>query len=53
MDGYKFNFENNEWVLVRPSGTEPIIRCYVEANNEADGKKLTADLKAFTDRFNS
>ena len=53
MDGYKFNFENNEWVLVRPSGTEPIIRCYVEANNESDGKKLTADLKAFTDRFNS
>jgi len=53
LDGFKFNFENNEWVLVRPSGTEPIIRCYVEANTPEDGAALTAELKAFTDRFNS
>lgn len=53
LDGFKFNFENNEWVLVRPSGTEPIIRCYVEANTPKDGAALTAELKAFTDRFNS
>ena len=53
LDGYKFNFENNEWVLVRPSGTESIIRCYVEANTPEDGAALTAALKAFTDRFNS
>jgi len=53
LDGYKFNFENNEWVLIRPSGTEPIIRCYVEANNAEDGQKITAELKTFTDRFNS
>ena len=53
LDGFKFNFENNEWVLVRPSGTEPIIRCYVEANTPEDGTALTAELKAFTDRFNS
>lgn len=51
MDGHKFCFENNEWVLVRPSGTEPIIRCYVESNTKEEGEKLTADLKNYTDQF--
>ncbi len=29
-DGFKFNFEGGGWVLVRFSGTEPIIRVYCE-----------------------
>lgn len=29
-DGFKFNFEAGGWVLVRFSGTEPIIRVYCE-----------------------
>lgn len=39
-DGYKFIFENGEWVGVRLSGTEPIVRYYIEAHSKASAAKL-------------
>lgn len=30
-DGFKFVFENGDWLLIRPSGTEPVLRLYSEA----------------------
>lgn len=30
-DGFKFIFENGDWLLIRPSGTEPVLRLYSEA----------------------
>jgi phosphomannomutase len=39
-DGYKFLLPNNEWVAFRASGTEPLIRCYVEAKSAPQLKKL-------------
>ena len=30
-DGFKFIFENSDWLLIRPSGTEPVLRLYSEA----------------------
>jgi phosphoglucomutase len=41
-DGYKFLLANNEWVAFRASGTEPLIRCYLEAKSKANLKKLAA-----------
>ncbi|HVU08486.1 MAG TPA: phosphoglucomutase/phosphomannomutase family protein [Verrucomicrobiae bacterium] len=41
-DGYKFLLPNNEWVAFRASGTEPLIRCYIEAKSKANLKKLQA-----------
>jgi phosphoglucomutase len=35
-DGVKFIFEDGAWLLMRPSGTEPLVRIYAEAANEQD-----------------
>lgn len=40
MDGVKFLFENNAWMLMRPSGTEPMVRIYAESENKADLENL-------------
>jgi alpha-D-glucose phosphate-specific phosphoglucomutase len=39
-EGFKFLLPNNEWVAFRPSGTEPLFRCYIEAKSKANLKKL-------------
>jgi phosphoglucomutase len=39
-DGYKFLLPGGEWVAFRASGTEPLIRAYVEAKSAANLKKL-------------
>jgi len=39
-DGYKFLLPNGEWVAFRASGTEPLIRCYIEAKSNGQMKKL-------------
>ena len=41
-DGFKFNLEDGGWLLVRFSGTEPIIRVYTETTHE---DKVQAILK--------
>ena len=33
IDGYKFFFNDSEWVMIRPSGTEPVLRTYCEAES--------------------
>ena len=33
-DGLKLLFPDDEWLLMRPSGTEPLVRVYAEANSE-------------------
>jgi alpha-D-glucose phosphate-specific phosphoglucomutase len=35
-DGRKMIFSDGSWVLFRPSGTEPLIRCYAEARSPKD-----------------
>jgi phosphoglucomutase len=39
-DGFKFLLPGGEWVAFRASGTEPLIRCYIEAKSKAGLKKL-------------
>jgi len=34
MDGYKFILEDNSWVGMRISGTEPVVRLYIETDRE-------------------
>ena len=44
-DGYKFFFNDDEWVMIRPSGTEPVLRTYSEAETLEKAKKYLADCK--------
>lgn len=39
-DGLKFFLEDTSWLMLRASGTEPIIRIYSESKNEAFSFKL-------------
>ena len=39
-DGFKFEFADDSWLLIRPSGTEPLLRVYVEAPSDAKAKQL-------------
>ncbi len=36
IDGLKLAFEEDRWVVLRQSGTEPLIRCYAEAESGAE-----------------
>ncbi len=36
IDGIKLNFSGDDWLLLRPSGTEPLIRCYAEAGSQKE-----------------
>jgi len=40
IDGLKFHREDGSWVMLRVSGTEPVVRVYAEATSE----KAVADL---------
>jgi hypothetical protein len=33
-DGFKFNLADGSWVLLRVSGTEPLVRIYSEAASQ-------------------
>lgn len=40
MDGLKLEFEDESWMLLRPSSTEPLVRLSVEANSVEDRDML-------------
>jgi phosphomannomutase len=40
FDGVKFIAQDSSWLMLRGSGTEPILRIYAEAKSDADVKKL-------------
>lgn len=33
VDGYKYFLPNDQWMMIRPSGTEPVLRLYAESSN--------------------
>lgn len=40
IDGYKVCFEDNAWLLIRKSGTEPLIRVFSDAPSETRAESL-------------
>ena len=53
-DGIKIVFDKKTWIMVRPSGTEPIIRIYAESDSEKNLERLMKEyiekIKSFLDR---
>jgi len=39
--------EDGSWVLMRPSGTEPVVRVYCEAPSQSELDRLVDSAKAF------
>jgi phosphomannomutase len=44
-DGLKLVFDDGAWVCYRLSGTEPVVRVYSEARDEAGLQKLSTAAK--------
>ena len=42
LDGTKFFFENDAWLLLRASGTEPVVRVYAESSSQEKVSALIA-----------
>jgi phosphoglucomutase len=40
MDGVKFLFAGDSWMLMRPSGTEPMVRIYAESESKQELEDL-------------
>ena len=52
IDGVKISFESRkEWVHLRKSNTEPIIRIYAEAATQEAAEKLAGEIKAIAGKI--
>ncbi len=40
IDGFKFFFDEDRWLMIRPSGTEPVLRTYAEAPTLEEVRKI-------------
>ncbi|MEL6909707.1 MAG: hypothetical protein AAFO85_05810, partial [Cyanobacteria bacterium J06598_4] len=40
VDGYKFRLDDNTWLLIRFSGTEPVLRLYCQATTMPEVQKV-------------
>ncbi len=40
IDGLKLTMDDDSWILLRPSGTEPLIRVYIEARDQKELEEL-------------
>jgi phosphomannomutase/phosphoglucomutase len=49
-DGIKISFDEQNWIMIRPSGTEPIIRVYAESSSQ---KKLDNLISEYLQKINS
>ena len=51
LDGVKMYFDNGAWLLVRPSGTEPLLRVYAEAGSTEVVREILARAEDFIRRL--
>jgi phosphomannomutase len=51
LDGFKYYFEDGSWILVRPSGTEPLVRFYFESPSSQRVDALKAEFDQMIDKL--
>lgn len=51
IDGRKMIFEDGSWLMIRPSGTEPKVRFYVESRTESGTAALVAAARAMLEEI--
>ena len=45
IDGWKYHFDNDQWLMIRASGTEPVLRTYAESDSMENARKILAACK--------
>ncbi|NBC66856.1 MAG: phosphoglucomutase/phosphomannomutase family protein [Bacteroidetes bacterium] len=50
-DGIKQLMDDGSWLLVRPSGTEPVLRIYAEAPTASQAKAMVEDVTRMVESF--
>jgi phosphomannomutase len=40
LDGHKFHFDREQWLMIRASGTEPVLRCYAESDTMENARAI-------------
>lgn len=45
IDGIKYHFDNGGWMMLRASGTEPVLRIYAEGNNQEEALDILEQVK--------
>jgi phosphomannomutase len=40
IDGWKYHFDRDQWLMIRASGTEPVLRTYAESDTLANARRI-------------
>jgi phosphomannomutase len=43
LDGFKYYFSDSQWFMIRPSGTEPVLRTYAEGQTREEALAILKD----------
>ncbi len=47
LDGFKFYFGEDRWVMLRPSGTEPLLRVYSQAEDASEARGILDETHSY------